>query len=222
MSKTITALPSDEASPLLPRDEVGPHNSPNPSNLVLFRRAIGINANVDPHDECNLEAGRASALGIYAATIATARRLRITRILVSILLYVCHAAQLIIGAVLTAMGPSAGTHRLGITILGAVNTVVAGVLTFMKGQGMPEKLRKNETEFRRLQNWIEETEALIVLGVVGSTRDEVGELVAAGFKRWNLANERMEDVRPEEYLRQDEEVAGSGKGLTSKKLRKWR
>ncbi|WYZ35165.1 hypothetical protein EsH8_I_001441 [Colletotrichum jinshuiense] len=213
--------PSEERSPLLPRDDNLPHGDPNPSTLVLFRRAIGINALLEPHDDCNLEAGRATALGIYAATIAAHRRFRTIRILVTALVYTCHAAQLIIGGVLTAMGPSAGTHRVGITVLGGINTVVAGVLTWMKGQGMPDKLRRKETDFRRLQDWIEETEALVVLGSVGETREEVGELVAAAFRKWNLANERGEDFGPDEYRNGETGETRNRNGLTAKWLRGW-
>ncbi|KAF9873791.1 hypothetical protein CkaCkLH20_08901 [Colletotrichum karsti] len=215
MSTAASPRPSGETSPLLPRDD-----PPNPSNLLLFRRAVGINADLHPRDECNLEAGRTAAAGIYASTIAAHRRARIFRIIVSTLLYTCHAAQLVTGAVVTAMGPSAGTHRLGITVLGAANTVIAGVLTFMKSRGIPEKMRRNEVEFRRLQDWIEETDALLMLGVIGDTRDEVGELVAGAYRRWNLANERGEDVRPEEYSREEQEN-GKKKGLSFKWSRGW-
>ncbi|KZL71023.1 C6 transcription factor [Colletotrichum tofieldiae] len=220
MSKPLPPRPSDERSPLLPHDAL-PHDGPTPSPLLLFRRAIGINARSEPHDECNLEAGRATALGIYAATIAAHRRFRALRILVTVLVYTCHATQLVIGAVLTSMGPSAGIHRVGITVLGGVNTVVAGVLTWMKGQGMPDKLRRNETEFRRLQDWIEEMEALLMLGVVGGTRDEVGELITAAFRRWHFANERGEEGRAEDYRHEDEGEGRKGKGLARRWLRGW-
>ncbi|KZL87406.1 c6 transcription protein [Colletotrichum incanum] len=218
MSKPLAPRPSGERSPLLPHDAL-PRDEPTPSNLLLFRRAIGINTRSEPHDECNLEAGRATALGIYAATIAAHRRFRTLRILVTVLVYTCHATQLVIGAVLTSMGPSAGIHRVGITVLGGVNTVVAGVLTWMKGQGMPDKLRRDETEFRRLQDWIEETEALLTLGTVGGTREEVGELIAAAFRRWHLANERGEEGKTEDYRLEEEDEGRKGKGLTRKWLR---
>lgn len=219
MSKPL----SDEASPLLPRDDAGSHqsspsNSSDPSNLVLYRRAVGINVHLQPQDDCDVESGRISALGIYASTIAAHRRVRIYRIIATVVLYTCHAAQLIIGAVVAAMGPSAGTHRKSITVLGAINTAVAGVLTLMKSRGLPEKLRRDEVEFRRLQDWIEETEALLMLGVIGETREEVGELVATAYKKWNLANERGEDIRPEGYSREEGDKSKKT-GLNSKWLR---
>ena len=68
---------------------------------------------------------------------------------------------------LTALGPSAAEHTRAITVLGAVNTVVAGILALIKGRGLPERLRRDELEFRRCQDWIEETERLIAVGAAG-------------------------------------------------------
>lgn len=52
-------------------------------------------------------------------------------------------AQIVVGAAITALGPSGGEHKLAITILGAVNTSIAGLLAFLKGRGLPERLRRN-------------------------------------------------------------------------------
>ena len=50
-------------------------------------------------------------------------------------------------------GPSAGDHVLAITLLGAFNTVIAGILALIKGQGLPDRLYHDRAEFRRLQDW---------------------------------------------------------------------
>jgi hypothetical protein len=50
-------------------------------------------------------------------------------------------------------GPSAGDHVIVITVLGAVNTVVAGVLALVKGQGLPDRLFHDRAEFQRLLDW---------------------------------------------------------------------
>ncbi|GKT48216.1 uncharacterized protein ColSpa_08397 [Colletotrichum spaethianum] len=220
MSKSLPPSPSDERSPLLPHDALTRDDPDSSTNLVLFRRAIGINTCSEPRDDCNLEAGRTTALGIYAGTIAGHRRFRTLRIVATVLVYTCHATQLVIGAVLTTMGPSAGTHRVGITVLGGVNTAVAGVLTWMKGQGVPDKLWRKEMAFRRLLDWIEETEALLMLGTIGETREEVGELIAAAFRKWHFANERGEDGSSDDY-HSDESKGRKGKGLTTNWLRGW-
>jgi hypothetical protein len=207
---------NDERFPLL-APESGPSNN---SNVLLFRRAVGINSNIGPSDDTSLETGRSSATGLYAIAIKKKRSLKTTRIIISILLYTCHIAQLVIGAVLTAMGPSAGTHSLGITVLGATNTVVAGILALVKGQGLPGKIKRSEIEYRRLQDWIEGTEALIVIGVAGRTRDEVGALVEEAFRKWNAAKDRSDNSRPEDF-QDDEGEASTGQGKTGKFLKWW-
>ncbi|KAK1561539.1 uncharacterized protein LY79DRAFT_500940, partial [Colletotrichum navitas] len=112
-------------------------------------------------------------------------------------------------------------HRVGITALGAVNTVVAGVLTWAKTRGLPDVLRRREAELRGVQDWIEEMEALLALGVVGGTRQEVGALIDEAFGRWRLANERGDDGSPEAYHGDegDDEEGRNGKGLTARWLR---
>ncbi|TQN65669.1 hypothetical protein CSHISOI_09521 [Colletotrichum shisoi] len=224
MSKHLPPDPGDEDSPLLqiPRNLLPCDDGPTLSNLVLFRRAVGINAGSGPHDDSdNAEAGRAAALGVYADAIAAYRRARTLCILATVVVYACHAAQLLTGAALTSMGPSAGVHRFGITALGGANTVVAGVLAWMKGRGAPDGMRADEAGFRRLRDWIEETEALVALGAVGGTRDEIGELVAEAFRRWHVANDGGRDERSGEYLRGENVDGSKGKGLTARWLRGW-
>jgi hypothetical protein len=123
-------------------------------------------------------------------------------------------------------GPTAGEHVLVITLLGAVNTVLAGVLALIKGQGLPDRLYHHQAEYRRLQDWlaitpfltrllkgimmtdlvgrIEQTEALLAVGVVGRDRKEVGVLVQTAFKKYNAAKQCEENNLPENYVRQPE------------------
>jgi hypothetical protein len=118
-----------------------------------------------------------------------------------VMVYTSHFLQIIVGASLTALGPSAGDHTITITVLGAMNTVVAGVLALVKGQGLPERLRQDRAEFRRLQDWIEQTEALLAVGVIGKDRKEVGLLVQIAFVKYNAAKASEENNVPENYVR---------------------
>ncbi len=129
----------------------------------------------------------------------------------SFLVYAAHFGQIVIGAILTALGPDAGSHPIAITALGAVNTVIAGVLALVKGQGLPERLRKDEMEFRRLQDWIEETEALLAVGVIGRDRKETGLLVEVAFKKYNAAKASEENNLPENYVSQIPESVQRGR-----------
>lgn len=167
----------------------------NDDNLLIFRRAIGINSDVF---ECSpdtpppdVETGRKNAVGMYRAVIQQQQRKKRIHHAVSALVWSCHGVQIIVGAALTSLGlassrpASGGQTKVAITVLGAVQTIVASVLTTLRSKGLPEKLSKPEADFRELQVWIEETEALIAVGVAGRSREEVGELVETAFGKYN-------------------------------------
>lgn len=108
-----------------------------------------------------------------------------------------------IGAALTSFGPAAGTHALAITVLGAINTVIAGMLALFKGQGLPEKLHQDEIEFTRLQTWLEETDSLLEGGVLGRNRQEVDQLVETAFRKYNAALACEENNKAGNYVHQE-------------------
>ncbi|KAL1893546.1 hypothetical protein Sste5346_006376 [Sporothrix stenoceras] len=184
----------------------------NDENVLLFREAIGIPTSStrpntpasemchSPHHGPNhndggdpesggpsLDQSREHATGIYARIIQEKKAKVWQSTLLNGILNACHVAQILVGAVLTTLGPNAQNHSVAITVLGATNTVLAGVFVLMKGQGLPDRLHKNALAFRRVQDWVEETDALLVAGVVGRDRREVGLLVETAFQRYNAA-----------------------------------
>ncbi|KAI8623322.1 hypothetical protein F5Y19DRAFT_389298 [Xylariaceae sp. FL1651] len=184
--------------------------SNNDENLVIFRRALGINAERDvANGGATLEEGRKSATGIYQTVIETQARKAMQHALLQAFLYVVYFVQIIVGAVLTSLGATAAQYATVITVLGAVNTVLAGVLALIKGSGQPAKLGKDRIGYRRLQDWIEETEALLAVGVIGRNRREVGLLVESAFKRYNAAKASEENNDPEFYVYHKQEPIGN-------------
>lgn len=190
---------------LPPRDD-------DDERLIIFRRAVGINYNLAAADTVSMEEGRRKAVGIYRAVI-TAKRNKMWqfRAMWSVVL-VCHFAQIIIGAALTALGPLASDHGVVITILGALNTVIAGVLALVSGQGVPDRIQKDEIGYRKIQDWIEETEALLSVGIIGRNRKEVGLLVEEAFKKYNAAKSNEENNRPNTYINAPEEPSRADAG----------
>lgn len=155
--------------------------------LTIFRRAVGINSDKAGTftDSETLEKGRRRAVGVYKSVIEQQRRKRMVHHTLGIVLYISHFLQIVLAAVLTALGPNAKNYEVPITILGAVNTVVAGVLALLKGSGVIERVSKDEVEFKKLQDWIEETEAMISVGILGRSRKDVGILVEQAFRKYN-------------------------------------
>lgn len=166
----------------------------------MFRRAVGINSDLalTPRDNRTLEEGRLAATGIYADVLLQERRKRALHHALAGAVWTCHGAQVVLGAALTCLGVSgSGANSTSVTVLGAVNTVVAGFLALVKGKGLAERLGRTEGDFRQLRCWIEETESLIVLGVIGGDRREVGRLVQGCFERYNACTGRSSEMETE-------------------------
>lgn len=164
----------------------GPARDEDDEHLLMFRRAVGINS-----DHSNRTGG---PMGIYSSVIRQERRKSIMHHTVSGMVWGCHGVQIVLGATLTCLGLSTNEYPVTITVLGAVNTVTASFLALVKGKGITEKLGKTEADFRQLKVWIEETEALLALGVIGGDRKEVGLLIETAFRRYNACFGRSFDI----------------------------
>lgn len=169
-------------------------------NLRKFRAAIGINLVSPGHTTPgSLESAPSGTRGVYKELITQQRRLRMQYIFMDSLVYLCHGLQIVIGATLTALGPTGQHHTFAITLLGAINTGVAGILALMKGQGLPERWRKNAGELAKVQDFVEETEALLVMDGGRRSEEEVEGLVKEVFERYEAAKYTAESNRPENY-----------------------
>ncbi|KAL8941085.1 MAG: hypothetical protein Q9216_002456 [Gyalolechia sp. 2 TL-2023] len=96
-------------------------------------------------------------LGIYARIIAEEKVARFQFYFAASVINVCYLGQIVVAAALTALGASSSNHIV-ITVLGALNTVIAGILTYLKGQGLPNRLRQYWTGLRKCREFIEEKE----------------------------------------------------------------
>nr|POE76157.1 hypothetical protein CFP56_59637 [Quercus suber] len=72
-------------------------------------------------------------------------------------------SQVVLGAALTGLGASASSHIL-ITVFGALNTVIAGVLAFVKSRGQPMRARMFRDDLDRVVDEIENS-AVMWLGI---------------------------------------------------------
>ncbi|KAL9564004.1 hypothetical protein ACKAV7_011864 [Fusarium commune] len=64
--------------------------------------------------------------------------------------------QIFLGATLTALGSFSALDGTPITILGAVNTVVAGLLALIHNSGLPDRYRHDMAEFEEVEDYIRE------------------------------------------------------------------
>lgn len=184
----------------------------NEDNLTKFRIAIGIN--VDETTRADLEAAQKGPRGLYRQIIRTQRNLYLQYVAVESLYYIAILVQMFIGAVLASLGSLPTLHPAAITILGIVNTSTAGIQALLKGQGLPDRLRKNEFEMKKVQDFIEETEIRLAVAGEGTlTADELENLVDQIFEKYNAARDTAEMNNPANYTRQvDPEPTASTDG----------
>ncbi|KAJ6111274.1 hypothetical protein N7486_003509 [Penicillium sp. IBT 16267x] len=108
-------------------------------------------------------------------------------------------SQVIIGSVITALGPSGDQHMLAITILGAFNTTIAGLLALLKGRGLPQRLRRNMSELAKVLDYIEEKKILLRHGSAGVPKDGIESLIRDVLKRYATAEDIIERNQPDTY-----------------------
>jgi hypothetical protein len=62
--------------------------------------------------------------------------------------------QIVIGAVLTALGSVGRSSDIAITVLAAINTFLAGLLALIHNSGLPDRYRMDKIEFAKVADYI--------------------------------------------------------------------
>ncbi|GKU03568.1 c6 transcription factor [Fusarium langsethiae] len=104
--------------------------------------------------------------------------------------------QLILGAALTALGPRSLEKGTPITVLGASNTVLAGLLALFTHSGLPDRYRYDKAEFERVEDHIRE---ILVTGLVRAEKS-VNEALAECYDRFHRAKTTVEVNVPAAYI----------------------
>lgn len=107
--------------------------------------------------------------------------------------------QVIIGAVITALGPSAADHMVAITALGAINTSCAGLLALLKGRGLPQRLRGSMIEISKVLDFIQDTSVLLKYDKSCIPENGIGPLLKESFQRYASAKQLIEGNQPDTF-----------------------
>lgn len=94
---------------------------------------------------------------LYKRTVDEEAKVKFQYAISNYMVKIFFMRQIIVGAALTALGAAKGPSS-AVTFLGAVNTVVAGLLTYLKGQGLPMRLEQYLHLLRTLREHIEARE----------------------------------------------------------------
>lgn len=124
--------------------------------LALFRLTLGITA--APHLGFSLSAHRpADNVGLYARVVHNEQTAKSNYKIFSLVINACYFLQIIVAASLTAMGAASANNR-AITAFGAINTVIAGFLTYLKGSGYPARFKYCADEWKKVREFVEHRE----------------------------------------------------------------
>ena len=123
--------------------------------LTVFREEVGITDILS----IGTKAAKRTAqnIGIYRRVITAESNARTQYYASACLINSCLLLQIVFAAVLTSLGAANGSH-LAITAVGAANTVIAGLLSFTKGQGLPNRLMQYQNALRKVREYIEQRE----------------------------------------------------------------
>ena len=145
-------LDLEEGETLPPQTTTNPQSTPD--KLKTFRNLVGIHSL--PPDPAH-PTRPAENQGTYKRLVDAEVKARIQYYFSSSLINTCLLAQIVIAAALTALGAANSSH-VAITILGSANTVIAGGMTYLKGQGLPERLMQYANGLRKVREYLEERE----------------------------------------------------------------
>ncbi|KAI0594113.1 hypothetical protein F4775DRAFT_461178 [Biscogniauxia sp. FL1348] len=205
MSSSTTTRPTDSiamASTLGANSHMFPHgrtpylvSADDP--LTLFRLMLGITTS--PYlgfTETGPRGTRPAAnIGIYARVVHSEQKAKDSFKVFSIVINACYFLQIVVAASLTAMG-AAGSGSQAVTAFGAINTVIAGFLTFLKGSGLPGRLKYYGNEWKKIREFIEQRERDFMRA--GCPLD-VYEVVDMIEKMYNNTKQDIEMNTPDSY-----------------------
>ena len=213
---TCTKFSPDKTSPtqtmppdpdLEGRDAPPPRRSsfdgPPPPKLVKFRNLTGIDTPANIKQDYRQRP--AKNVGIYSRVVSEERKTQVQYYFMASIIEASFLSQIVVAATLTALG-AADASYIAITVLGSVNTVIAGIQTYLKGQGLPNRLRQYEFGLRKLREYIEDRERDFSHADCPLNVDHEIADIAAMYK---AVRQTAEDNTPDNYL----PMAGAGKKL---------
>lgn len=96
---------------------------------------------------------------LYGRTISQLSSQRIAYNFTAALNNTLLLTQVVLGAALTALGASASSHIL-ITVFGVMNTIIAGLVAYLKSRGQPMRARMHRDDLERIVDEIENSEVM--------------------------------------------------------------
>ncbi|RCI15037.1 hypothetical protein L249_6677 [Ophiocordyceps polyrhachis-furcata BCC 54312] len=158
--------------------------------LLVFRSLAGIDT--VPVVQTSGHTQRAAPnVGLYARAVDDERNAAQSFRFFNTAVNVCLGLQIVFSAFVTALGASSGGSK-AVTAFGAMNTIAAGILTYLKGKGLPGKLKDSESHFKAVREFTEQREREFCLE--NCTLEPIDEVEAAR-DMYNAARDQSPTTR---------------------------
>lgn len=129
---------------------------PQNDKLLMFRALTGIDS-VPALAMGGYSARTAPNVGIYTRVVSKETKAARNFRFFSWLINVCLGIQIVVAAAVTAIGAASGPHT-AVTAFGAINTIMAGALTYLRGSGLPDRLKSYQNKWKSIREYIEQRE----------------------------------------------------------------
>lgn len=116
---------------------------------------------IPPSDQSHIakHTPRRGAAALYDRAVKKRKSQSLTYAVTASLSNTLLLSQVVLGATLTALGASESSHIL-ITIFGVLNTVIAGLVAYLKSRGQPMRARMFRDDLDRVVDEIENSEIM--------------------------------------------------------------
>lgn len=148
------------------------HLIPQNDKLLIFRALTGIDS-VPALTSGGHLLRTAPNVGIYTRIVTSETKARRGYVLFHYCINLCLGIQIIVAAAVTALGAASGPHS-AVTAFGAINTIMAGTLTYLRGAGLPDRLKTHQNKWKHIREYIEQREREFCM--VGCTLDVQEEI----------------------------------------------
>ncbi|KJZ79824.1 hypothetical protein HIM_00538 [Hirsutella minnesotensis 3608] len=136
------------------------HRFLTPSERTIVAKAVG--GVRDPEDQRTIHPTSwwwppsGMPRGLYRDIVTCKSKFYFIFHTISIVRWSLMVSQLLIGAALTSLGSMSMKDGTPITTLGAVNTIIAGLLALLHNSGLPDRYRYDMAQFEELEDQIKE------------------------------------------------------------------
>ncbi|KAF2173483.1 hypothetical protein M409DRAFT_15764 [Zasmidium cellare ATCC 36951] len=135
-------------------------------------------------------------MGIYTTVCDSEIKCKRNHKMFSRLINGCLGLQIVVAAALTALGAANGS-RSAVTVFGAINTIIAGFLTYLKGSGLPGRLKFFQHEWTKVREYIEQRERDFMLDSHGLNPYEEVDKVR---QMYEIVKADIESNRPDRFV----------------------